>query len=72
MPPKELDDLMADLTAWCKAKHGRQKQLAAEMGVNDFTVSHWLAGRKRPSLDQYFALKDFLKKQHKRARTKRA
>lgn len=66
--PKELDDLMGRLASWCKDKHGRQKELAEALGVNQDTVSHWLALRKKPSLDQYFSLKDFLAK-HRRRRS---
>jgi hypothetical protein len=36
------------------------------MGVSEDTLSHWLGGRKRPSLEKFFALKDFLNKQRRR------
>jgi len=66
MPPEELDALMAELKAWCKQKHGRQKELAEHLHVSEDTISHWLARRKMPSLQKYLALQDFLKKQRRR------
>jgi transcriptional regulator with XRE-family HTH domain len=65
MPPEELDALMAELKAWCKAKHGRQKDLAEKIGVSEDTISHWIARRKKPGLEKYFELRAFLKQQRK-------
>jgi transcriptional regulator with XRE-family HTH domain len=67
MPPEEVDALMAELKAWCKAKHGRQKDLAEKIGVSEYTISHWIPRRKTPGLEKYFALKAFLKKQRRRS-----
>ena len=63
VPQEELEKLMDGLREWVGKKHGRQKELATAMRVTEYTVSHWLAGRKRPSLKKFFALRDFLKKQ---------
>jgi transcriptional regulator with XRE-family HTH domain len=60
---EELKELMANLRAWAWQKHGRQKELAAAMDVTEETVSRWLSGRKRPSLEKFFALRAFLKRQ---------
>ena len=66
MPPEELDTLMTKLKDWCKNKHGRQKDLAEELGITEQLLSNWLAGRKKPSLDKYLALRAFLAKQRRR------
>jgi transcriptional regulator with XRE-family HTH domain len=65
MPPEELDALMAELKAWCKAKHGRQKELSEKIGVSEDTISHWIARRKTPGLVKYFELQVFLKQQRR-------
>ena len=65
MPPEELDAFMAELKTWCKQKHGRQKELAHEMGVTEQLLSNWMAGRKTPGLQKYLALRTYLKK-HRR------
>ena len=67
MPPEELDALMAELRAWCKNKHGRQKQLAEHLHVSEDTISHWIALRKTPGLEKYLALQAFLRKQRRRS-----
>lgn len=66
MPPEELEKLLAELRAWCKAKHGRQKEIAEALQVSEDTVSHWIANRKTPGLAKYFEIRDFLKKQRRR------
>jgi transcriptional regulator with XRE-family HTH domain len=65
MAPEELDLLMAELKAWCKAKHGRQAELAREIGVTEQLLSNWLARRKTPGLQKYLALQAFLRRQAK-------
>jgi transcriptional regulator with XRE-family HTH domain len=65
MPPEELDALMAELKAWCKAKHGRQRELAAELGVTEQVLSNWIARRKMPGLQNYLRLQAFLKRQRR-------
>ena len=66
MSEKELEELLSGLRAWAEAKHGRQKELAEAMGVTENTISHWLGGRKRPSLAMFFKLKAFLQKRGRR------
>jgi DNA-binding transcriptional regulator YiaG len=66
MPPEELDALMAELKAWCKDKHGRQRELAGELGVTEQVLSNWIARRKKPSLENYLKLHAFLRKQRRR------
>ncbi len=45
---------------WCRAEHGRQRELCAHLGVTEATLSNWLALRKRPSLEKYLELQRFL------------
>jgi len=52
--------LMAEAKAWCRAERGRQSRLARQIGVTPQTLSNWLAGLKRPSLQKFLALKAFL------------
>jgi transcriptional regulator with XRE-family HTH domain len=65
MPPEEIDAIMAELKAWCKAKHGRQRELASELGVTEQVISNWIARRKMPGLENYLRLQAFLKKQRR-------
>jgi hypothetical protein len=48
-PQVELDRFMDALHKWCKRLKGRQKALAAELGVTEQVLSHWLCRRKMPS-----------------------
>ncbi len=63
MPPEELDKLMAELTAWCGEKYGRQAEIAEKLGVSKQLVTNWLAGRRAPTLKYFFKLRAFLDKQ---------
>jgi transcriptional regulator with XRE-family HTH domain len=65
MPPEEFDALVAQLKAWCKKKHGRQKILAEELGITEQLLSNWIAKRKTPGLENYLKLQAFLKNQRK-------
>lgn len=57
MPPEELDRFMAEVKAWSKERHGRQKDLAKKMDVSEALLSNWIARRKTPSIENYFRLK---------------
>jgi transcriptional regulator with XRE-family HTH domain len=61
----ELKRVMQALKQWAKQGHGRQKQIADAIGVTEPTLSNWIAGRKRPSLAKFFALREFLQKAKK-------
>jgi hypothetical protein len=54
-----------ELRDWCAAEHGRQARVARELKVEPHVsrdlVNDWLFERKKPSLEQYFALQTFLK-----------
>lgn len=54
---------MAELKAWCKEEHGRQKRVAERLGITEQLLSNWIARRKTPGLQKYFALKAFLENQ---------
>jgi transcriptional regulator with XRE-family HTH domain len=58
MAAQELDNLISELTSWCKAKHGRQRELAAMLGVSEQLVSNWLARRKTPTLKHGFKFRN--------------
>jgi transcriptional regulator with XRE-family HTH domain len=42
MPPEEVEKLVAELSAWCEAKYGRQSELADKLGVSKQLVANWL------------------------------
>jgi DNA-binding transcriptional regulator YiaG len=65
MAAQELDSLISELTSWCKAKHGRQRELAAMLGVSEQLVSNWLARRKTPTLQHGLQIQEFLKRRGK-------
>jgi transcriptional regulator with XRE-family HTH domain len=65
MSSAELKKLMEELSELCRS-HGRQKEIAQEMGVSEQVLSNWLNGSRSPSLDSYFKIQEFLKKQKRR------
>jgi hypothetical protein len=72
MTAPEVAKFVQELDDWCSGGRGRQALIAREVGASEGLVHDWRKGRRLPSLDQYFAVQAFLKRQHKRARTKRA
>ena len=50
---------LTDTLVYCKAKRGRQTELAMHLQVTPQTLSNWLYRRKRPSLDKYLAFMEF-------------
>jgi DNA-binding XRE family transcriptional regulator len=66
VPPKEYEKVIMELIAWCAAERGRQQELATELDVSRKTVNSWVKLTRRPSLEQYFKLRAFLKKQQRR------
>jgi transcriptional regulator with XRE-family HTH domain len=68
-PDPEVESLIAELRAWCKAKHGRNAQIAEMLGVSRQLVSDWLSGNATPTLGAGLKLQAFLKKQRRSART---
>ena len=63
MTVPELEKLIADLNRWCEKGRGRQAKIAAALSISRGLVHDWLKRRRVPSVDQFFALKEFLKKQ---------
>jgi hypothetical protein len=73
---REAVDLVGEMAAvkaeeserksWCKAKHGRQRELAALLGVSEELVSNWLARRKTSTLQRGLEIQEFLKKSRER------
>ena len=68
MHPQEK--LLNDLRAWARAEHGRDALLARELGVSPGLLSHWLTGRRTPTLRDGLAIQEFLKAQAMRPRKK--
>jgi transcriptional regulator with XRE-family HTH domain len=62
----EVERLIAELRAWCKAKHGRNTQIAEMLGVYRQLVSDWLSGNATPTLAAGLKLQAFLKKRRPR------
>lgn len=48
-PEPLLPALLAEVAAFCQAKHGRVSQLADALGVLQPQVSRWLSGRAEAS-----------------------
>jgi transcriptional regulator with XRE-family HTH domain len=65
MAAQELERLISELTSWCKVKRGRQRELAAMLGVSEQLVSNWLARRKTPTLQRGLQIQQFLKRREK-------
>jgi transcriptional regulator with XRE-family HTH domain len=65
MSSDDLKKLMEELSELC-GPHGRQKEIAQEMGVSEQVLSNWLNGSRSPSLDSYFKIQEFLAKQKSR------
>jgi hypothetical protein len=61
----ELEKLIAELAEWTNKKHGRQKELAEALRVNQDVVSHWIAGRKKPNAEHALELAAFLRNRSK-------
>jgi len=49
----EYGRLIGQLRTWCKASHGRQKELATQLEVSPQLVSDWLSGHRTVSLDEW-------------------
>jgi transcriptional regulator with XRE-family HTH domain len=62
----EMEALIADLKAWCKAKHGRNLKIAEVIGVSPQLVSDWINGNADPTVGNWLNLRDFLKKQKRK------
>jgi hypothetical protein len=65
MTVPEVAKLVKELDEWCSAERGRQALVARELEASEGLVHDWRKGRRVPSIDQYFALKEFLKKQRR-------
>src|SRR5262249_51556128 len=68
MDPEEK--LLSDLRAWARAEYGRPAFLARKLGVSPGLLSHWITGRRTPSLHHGLAIQAFLKSQAKHRKKK--
>ncbi len=62
---REYEKVITELIEWC-AVRGRQQKVAKELGVSRKAVNSWIKRTRRPRIEQFFALKAFLKKQQRR------
>ena len=65
------EKLLRDLQAWARAKYGRPALLARTLGVSRQLVSHWLTGRRIPTLHHGLAILAFLRQEALRAKRKK-
>jgi transcriptional regulator with XRE-family HTH domain len=70
MGTKELKELMTELAKECQP-HGRQKEVAKELGVSEQILSNWLSGSRVPLLKNLFKIEAFLKRQKSRRKSTR-
>ena len=60
---KQRLEFRTNLRAWCRAKEGRQRLLAAAAGVPPQRVSDWVNGNRFPTLEQALAVIKCLREQ---------
>jgi DNA-binding XRE family transcriptional regulator len=65
VPPREYDKVIEDLIQYCAGERGRQSELAEHLKVSRKTISAWVTGARRPSLEMFFELKAFLRSHRK-------
>jgi hypothetical protein len=59
--PELAQALLAELSVWCNAAHGRQSLVAKEVGTTPQTVNDWLNGRKQMTGEQALRIQALLK-----------
>jgi transcriptional regulator with XRE-family HTH domain len=62
----EVKALIDELQTWCKAKHGRNTEIANRLGVSRQLVSDWFSGAASPTLATGLKIQTFLKAQRRR------
>jgi hypothetical protein len=53
--------LIRQLRAWCKASHGRQKDLAGRLEVSPQLVNDWLSGHRTVGLDEWTKIEPIIR-----------
>jgi transcriptional regulator with XRE-family HTH domain len=66
----EYSKIIEELREWCKAQHGRQKELADGLGISKQLVSSWLTQGRKISLNQWIKIQEWRDKQKKASRKK--
>jgi transcriptional regulator with XRE-family HTH domain len=61
MAHPEIEKTVYELRRWCKAKRGRQVEIAKALGVSRASVNEWLKGKL--TAQKLFEIRDFLKEQ---------
>jgi hypothetical protein len=62
----DQERLLDELGAWCKARYGRQRQLALAIGVTPAMINDWIVRRKTPNLAHGLRLLEFLNRRRQR------
>jgi DNA-binding XRE family transcriptional regulator len=57
----QTQELLRDLRAWAKQRHGNQALLRETLGVSKQAVSAWVTGRSAPNFETGLKLRAFLK-----------
>jgi hypothetical protein len=70
MAHPEIEKLIKDLQTWCKAKHGRNLEVAKMLDVSPQLVSDWFSHKTVPTTEHFLRLRDFLKKNKPKRRRK--
>ena len=72
LPLMDLEEkLLSDLRTWARAEYGRPALLARKLGVSRQLVSHWITGRRTPTLHHGLAIQAFLAQEALRAKKKK-
>jgi uncharacterized protein YjcR len=64
----EIENLINDLNTWCKAKHGRNVEIAKMLGVSPQLVTDWFSRKTIPTTEHFLQLRDFLRKEKRKGR----
>jgi DNA-binding XRE family transcriptional regulator len=57
----QTEELLKELRAWVKQRRGNQELLRRALGISKQSVSAWVTGESRPSLETGLQLMAFLK-----------
>jgi plasmid maintenance system antidote protein VapI len=63
---KAIDQSLEKLKTWIASEYGRMTKLAAELEVPKQRVSDWIKGKRKPTLEAWLKIQEFLKKQSRK------
>jgi transcriptional regulator with XRE-family HTH domain len=70
MSHPEIEKIISELRVWCDKQRGRRVEIAKMLGVSRQLVNDWLQRNTDPLADPLFRIRDFLKEQQRRRKTK--